>query len=71
MASEAETALLPRCKTLSIKEALSLADRLRTRSTSIVLRDQPDLCEDLALAAKTIRGMSNSFQTCDLVRIAA
>jgi hypothetical protein len=43
---------------MSIKEVLSLADNVESWS--------PD---DMQLAAKAMRGMSNSFQTCDLIRI--
>lgn len=71
MASEAETALFSCRKTLSIKEALSLADRLESCATSTVLSGQPALCGDIALAVQAIRGMSRSFQMCDVVKIGA
>jgi hypothetical protein len=58
MASEAVTALIPPSKTMSIKEVLSLADNVESWSH-----------DDMRLAAKAMRGMSNAFQTCDLIRI--
>jgi hypothetical protein len=58
MASEAVTAVLPPSKTMSIKEVLSLADNVESWSNN-----------DMRLAAKAMRGMSNAFQTCDLIRI--
>jgi hypothetical protein len=60
MASEAVPAVLPPSKTMSIREVLSLADNVESWSH-----------DDMRLAAKAMRGMSNSFQTCDLIRIGA
>jgi hypothetical protein len=60
MASEAETALLPRRKTLPIKEALSLADRLGTRSTSIVLNAHRFGYDLSGLSGQGVGGRTNT-----------
>ena len=59
-----ETAVIPRCSTLSIvgtvKEALAFCDQQDRKS---------DLCEEMRKATQMIRAMSRSFHAHDLLRL--
>ena len=68
MASEA--AVLPRLRsTLSMREISLLSDRLKARSQDAAHHDQPLLCEDMRLAAVSLRAMARSFHVSDVLVI--
>jgi hypothetical protein len=46
-----------------------LCDRLDERSRNAVHRDQPLACEDMRLAAASLRAMARAFHVSDLLAI--
>jgi hypothetical protein len=52
-----------------MREMFLLCDRLEARSKSAAHRDQPLLCEDMRLAAQSMRAMARAFHVSDLLTI--
>ena len=56
-----KVAVLPRRRsTLSMREMFLLCDRLEARSQNAFHHDQPLLCEDMRLAALSMRAMAGA-----------
>jgi hypothetical protein len=52
-----------------MREMFLLCDRLEARSQKAFHHDQPLLCEDMRLAALSLRAMARSFHVSDLLTI--
>jgi hypothetical protein len=68
MASEAAV-VTRRSSTLSMREIFLLSDRLEARSKNALHRDQPLLCEDMRLAALSLRAMGRSIHVSDVLTV--
>jgi hypothetical protein len=55
--------------TITVKEALSLADRLYARGTSTMFTAQPEVAGDMTMGARVIRSMARQFNHGDTVTI--
>lgn len=68
MASSA-VVLSQQSSTLSMREVFLLCDRLKAHSQNALFRDQPLVCEDMRLAALSMRAMTRSFHGSDFLAI--
>jgi hypothetical protein len=55
--------------TITVKEALALAERLHARGTSAMFAASPEVAGDLTMGARVIRGMAKSFNGLDKITL--
>jgi hypothetical protein len=55
--------------TITVKEALALADRLHARGSSTMFTAQPEVAADMTMGARAIRGMAKSFNGGDVITL--
>jgi hypothetical protein len=49
--------------TLTVRDINGLADRLENRASSVVFKDQPELCNDMRTAARLCRHVVRTWVT--------
>jgi hypothetical protein len=65
-----ETAVLTRqSSTMSMPGIFRLSDRLKAHAQDAAHRAEPLMCEDMRLAALSLRAMARSFHASDVLRI--